>query len=534
MAHRLVHAATMPVRSIERCPSSADSEVLPPWVKDHEFTTCMRCRAPFKFLRRRRHHCRRCGHLVCSSCSKGRQLVPSYHPKKHQRVCYSCESDPADSTDGSVSVWTPKRSSVALSSDDASHPLGSGGPSSRNFAVLNLRVVEARGLIASDCNVLGKRTKSDPYCIIRFGDSEPVRTKTVPGTVEPCWDEEVRYRVSRREDLLRIHVWDEDTGNADDHLGSIELSLADLHADASPLRGWIPLDPPEGHRGAAGALFLELQLTEFCPRLHFLACVAPLRQSKSSEKRPADLASVQRYFVRIVNVAWTKFAYPNLISAWELMSWKDPSVSLSLLCLWMVASYFFLIHLPTVMLVALGLYPLRRFRVRRGTSKPKKRLGSFDETQDTLLRSMNEGVQAMLLMSDDMMARGRTMQRLRLLPSWVETLLRAIVPLLHALAECLELTHDLFVWKHPNSPLVAILCLAAAAMWELALLGFMPCISLNVHITSAGCFILLAFSPVATAFLGVLRYFWWRYGPQDPTTWDMHADYQSQWDFVDL
>ncbi|KAL3209969.1 hypothetical protein MRX96_037515 [Rhipicephalus microplus] len=39
----------------------------PPWTPDRETADCWRCRSKFDFITRR-HHCRRCGRVYCSSC----------------------------------------------------------------------------------------------------------------------------------------------------------------------------------------------------------------------------------------------------------------------------------------------------------------------------------------------------------------------------------------------------------------------------------------------------------------------------------
>ncbi|CAN9476880.1 unnamed protein product [Alternaria alternata] len=49
--------------------------VLPPWQPDSEVSQCPVCRRPFSFLLRR-HHCRKCGRVVCASCSPHRITIP--------------------------------------------------------------------------------------------------------------------------------------------------------------------------------------------------------------------------------------------------------------------------------------------------------------------------------------------------------------------------------------------------------------------------------------------------------------------------
>ena len=48
---------------------AGDAAHAPVWASDATSNECSLCRAEFTWLRRR-HHCRRCGLLVCDDCSK--------------------------------------------------------------------------------------------------------------------------------------------------------------------------------------------------------------------------------------------------------------------------------------------------------------------------------------------------------------------------------------------------------------------------------------------------------------------------------
>ncbi|PKA64613.1 Carotenoid cleavage dioxygenase 8 like B, chloroplastic [Apostasia shenzhenica] len=63
----------------------------PKWLADSAATSCMLCNVRFHPIMRSRHHCRFCGGIFCSECSKGRCLLPAkFHMENPQRVCDVC------------------------------------------------------------------------------------------------------------------------------------------------------------------------------------------------------------------------------------------------------------------------------------------------------------------------------------------------------------------------------------------------------------------------------------------------------------
>ncbi|XP_023253047.1 LOW QUALITY PROTEIN: pleckstrin homology domain-containing family F member 2-like [Seriola lalandi dorsalis] len=56
------------------------------WIPSQASAVCRRCSDKFT-MTQRRHHCRKCGFVVCSVCSKKRAMIRHIHPTKRLRIC---------------------------------------------------------------------------------------------------------------------------------------------------------------------------------------------------------------------------------------------------------------------------------------------------------------------------------------------------------------------------------------------------------------------------------------------------------------
>lgn len=63
----------------------------PKWLPDSSAAACMLCNVRFHPIMCTRHHCRFCGGIFCSECSKGRSLLPAkFRASDTERVCDVC------------------------------------------------------------------------------------------------------------------------------------------------------------------------------------------------------------------------------------------------------------------------------------------------------------------------------------------------------------------------------------------------------------------------------------------------------------
>uniref|UniRef100_A0A1A9ZHX1 FYVE-type domain-containing protein n=1 Tax=Glossina pallidipes TaxID=7398 RepID=A0A1A9ZHX1_GLOPL len=60
------------------------------WVRDEDASHCMCCRRAAFTMLMRRHHCRRCGRVVCFACSTQRMRIPEIYEDVDVRICNDC------------------------------------------------------------------------------------------------------------------------------------------------------------------------------------------------------------------------------------------------------------------------------------------------------------------------------------------------------------------------------------------------------------------------------------------------------------
>jgi hypothetical protein len=105
---------------IDKSGKKAPSERAAVWVPDCEASVCMVCEKSQFSLVNRRHHCRKCGAVVCSGCSSQKVLLPHMSSAKALRVCTECYKELTKS------VKDTKELEAAIAQDGKSNTDSSG------------------------------------------------------------------------------------------------------------------------------------------------------------------------------------------------------------------------------------------------------------------------------------------------------------------------------------------------------------------------------------------------------------------------
>lgn len=78
------------------------------WIGDDEAAHCMCCKRAVFTMLMRRHHCRRCGRVVCFACSTHRMLIPELYVDVEVRFCNDCYNFTEEAQRKSTRVSTEK------------------------------------------------------------------------------------------------------------------------------------------------------------------------------------------------------------------------------------------------------------------------------------------------------------------------------------------------------------------------------------------------------------------------------------------
>jgi hypothetical protein len=87
-------------------------------------------------------------------------------------------------------------------------------------AVFNVHLMEAKDLKPMDYN-----GASDPYVVLTIGDKQHTSSYK-SATLEPVWNEDFNFRITKKNSILKVDVYDKDQWGGDDYEGGFEIPIS--------------------------------------------------------------------------------------------------------------------------------------------------------------------------------------------------------------------------------------------------------------------------------------------------------------------
>ncbi len=127
-----------------------------------------------------------------------------------------------------------------------------------NGGRVSLHLKAARGLAAKDWHLDGKYS-SDAYIrVLSGGEREVARTKIIPSSLNPEWDEKFSFYVSGDErPMIVLQIYDSDWLTPDDPMGTVTVPLS-LLVDGRVIDGALGVDKCEGANDAKGEVLMAV------------------------------------------------------------------------------------------------------------------------------------------------------------------------------------------------------------------------------------------------------------------------------------
>uniref|UniRef100_A0AAV1UXT2 Uncharacterized protein n=1 Tax=Peronospora matthiolae TaxID=2874970 RepID=A0AAV1UXT2_9STRA len=361
--------------------SGSDRELK--WVYDEETSNCMHCNTPFTMITRK-HHCRRCGNVVCHNCSPHKRRISSTDPFP-MRVCNTCYAA-VDEHFASLD-WSGHSSVENGQIQSKADPVIEGRV---HIGQLYIKVVEAIGLPSTDS------ITSDPFVrIVLTGkwshgqewgnDLKSIKcTKKKSRTLNPRWHETFVFNVCAPGAELVLEVYNYGQLSQPTKLGETSIPLLQI-MDQRRHNKWLDLLLPEKlHRAGlnndarAGRIHVLLhykfsQMAELCS--YFSS-----EQDYVYEWPEFQAAQLYSNFWVLLDNLW-----PYLEVAWQIMptlNWEHPTHSFMCfaLCVWLCLSLQWLpvvIHLALIVFVLRNYFELN-FHSFNGKDQPSGAGGNLD------------------------------------------------------------------------------------------------------------------------------------------------------------
>lgn len=416
------------------------------------------------------------------------------------------------------------------------------------FGHLEIQFIEGRGLVAADTNILGQKTSSDPYCVVTMSEDRTRRaSKVVSSTLNPYWNETVRFPVRIPVQNIEIDIFDKDVTNVDDFIGRVSIPLHRL-PNGKTLSGWLPIvyegdnsAPiseilPAGSEGTipAGAIRVSVKL-DYRASSELKGYVRAAISTPPPPRVKFDINALYGPVMLAVELLWTRTLQPIVNALVYVLTWEDFFVSMLAMGVWVPLAQRAHLWTPAFFaaLAAVILYhyvkrqlkilsnPLEAAEVKKKSSSRIARIPGIKQiggaakglAQQVRLVPKQAGSNATTPLATAVVPAGEAdlpadyeEQSLGsfvgkitvMLPGWVKEYVAFYQPMARSLGDLASMIYDIFHGNHESSLAVfaGLLALAAGSLY----------LPFHHFATVFGLLVILVTSPVMHICLGFMSY----------------------------
>ena len=327
--------------------------------------------------------CRSCANSVCAFCSRKRNNC------RFCKTCEVCLRKPV--ADVLTVAKLPDFESTSFTRRALSRVFDVDRILSGQSALLVVNVIAAKGLIGSDWNMVGRKSMSDPYCIVSIDKEQlSVRTSVVAKTLSPAWDTEFQINLKFPTPAIVLSVYDQEKTQKDPFLGRAIINTSGAESGVM-YTGWVPL----AHSKKPNAGMVKLSFTlHYTQSSYLLGFIRRRQTNMPSSPTDFDIHDIYLSWSVIEKTALSSITLPAVKSLVDILMWTKPHVSIAFLFLWYPMTYY-LTFWPAALCALVAIYTGSKV----GTSKVRASKGEEQSTRAAIVEFITNKATANILPS---------------------------------------------------------------------------------------------------------------------------------------
>ena len=534
---------------------------------------CSICHKELSWFSRKRK-CDLCNTVTCKQCCSKKTIpgtVACRNCLERRNLRREVTEESTNSPPSSPKIDTSGEPLVGASGAVGEIPKG-------YFGYVQVRMVEGRGFVAADTNILGQKTTSDPYAVVTLSMDRTRRsTRVISSTLNPVWNETLEMPVRFPVQNLEIAFYDKDVAGSDDYIGRVIIPL-DRLPNGKPLTGWLPLVyskdmddlSPDAAFGdpstsSAGGVFLSVRL-DYKIRSELRGYIRGSVAEPPQQKIKFDINQLYGPGMLAVDLLWTRMLSPIVNVILYVLFWENFVVSTIAMFLWISIAYY-VEYWPSAIFFALDIVMVYNYirRTFRALSHPLESPAESSKSLKKLakipgIKQAGAAGKGIIDRTGTMLARGATKaltdgtgsnkttpkpqptapaeedlppdyeeqslssvvgKLMMVSPGWLKEMLGAYQPLARKLADLSTMLYDIFQGNHDLSIYVFMVFL---------ILGIgLVYIPYRYFMIAAGLLVIFVMSPLMSILMGVIGYLQRPKRFNDPALIGMWKAFDHEW-----